>query len=108
MHAEMALPARITQMRGSRRAATRALSGRSGIRLQNSVVCPADVVPSRKRFFDDLQLVVHSGLEFENHAAFADGFRFENYVALAAIGDRVARVQCFDGHQFRRSAGFHA
>ena len=54
------------------------------------MVCPADVVPSRERLFDDLQLVVHSGLELENHAAVANGFRFENYVALTAIGDRVA------------------
>jgi hypothetical protein len=67
------------------------------------VVRSADVISSRERFLDDLQLVVHSGLEFEHHAAIAEGFRFENYVALAAIGDRIARVQCFDRHQFRGS-----
>jgi hypothetical protein len=34
--------------------------------------------------------MVHSGLEFEDHAAVADGLGLENYVPLAAIGDRVA------------------
>jgi len=53
------------------------------------VVCPANVVPSRERLLDDLQLVVHSGLELEDHAAVADGLRFENYVPLATIRDRI-------------------
>jgi len=61
------------------------------------------VVSGRERLLDDLQLVVHSGFEFEDYAAVADGLRFENYVTLAAIGDGVARMQCFDGHQFRVS-----
>jgi hypothetical protein len=65
-------------------------AGRFG--LQNSVVCPTDLVPSGEGFLDDLQLVVHSGLQLENDAAIADGFGFEDYVALTAIGDRVARV----------------
>ena len=30
--------------------------------------------------------------QLENDAAIADGFGFEDYVALTAIGDRVARV----------------
>jgi len=59
---------------------------------------PADVVPGRERFLDDLQLMVHSGFEFEDYAAIADGLRLENYVSLAAIGDRVAGVQCFHRH----------
>jgi hypothetical protein len=33
--------------------------------------------------------VVHSGLEFEDHAAVAEGLRFENDVALTAIHDRI-------------------
>jgi hypothetical protein len=56
------------------------------------VVCPADLVSSGEGFLDDLQLVVHSGLQLENYAAIAEGFGFQDYVALAAIGDRVARV----------------
>ena len=91
-------------MRGSRRTATRALFEARRIRLQNSVMCPTDVVPSRERLLNDLQLVVHSGLEFEDDAVIADGFRFQHDVPVATIGDRIARVQCFDGHQFRGSA----
>jgi len=68
------------------------------LRLQISVRRPADVVPGRERFLDDLQLMVHSGLEFEDYAAIADGLGLENYVALAVIGDRVAGVQCFHRH----------
>jgi len=67
------------------------------------VVRPAEVVSDRERFLDDLQSVFNPGLEFEDHAAIADGFRLENYVPLTAIidiGDRIARVQFFDGHQF--------
>jgi hypothetical protein len=71
--------------------------------LQNSVVCPANLVPSRERLLDDLQLVINSGLELENYAAIAEGFRFENYVPLTTIGDRVARVQVLDRHRLRRS-----
>jgi len=56
------------------------------------------VVPGRERFLDDLQVMVHSGFEFEDYAAIADGLRLENYVSLAAIGDRVAGVQCFHRH----------
>jgi len=48
------------------------------------------VVPGREGFLDDLQLMVHSGLEFEDHAAVADGLGFENYVTPTAIGDGVA------------------
>jgi len=47
------------------------------------------VVPGRERLLDDLQLVVNSGLEFEDHTAFADGFGFEDDIALPAIGDRI-------------------
>ena len=79
-------------MRGSRPTATRALFEARLIRSQNSVMCPTNMVPSRERLFDDLQLVVHSGFEFEHDAAVAEGFGFENYVPLTAIGDRVARV----------------
>jgi hypothetical protein len=68
--------------------------------LQNAVVRPADVVAGRKGLLDDLQLMVHSGLEFEDDAAIADGFRLENYVPLTTIGDGVTRMQFFDGHQF--------
>ncbi|AKN15412.2 hypothetical protein B586_19840 [Mycobacterium haemophilum DSM 44634] len=60
------------------------------------------MVPSGERLLDHLQSMVHSGLELENDAAIADGFRFENYVPFTVaidIGDRVTRVQCFDGHQ---------
>ena len=64
---------------------------------------PADLISGREGFLDDLQLVVHPGLEFQDDATLAHGLRFQNYVALTAIGDRVARVQCFDGHQFRDS-----
>ncbi len=74
--------------------------------LQKPVVRPAEVVSGREGFLDDLQLVVNPGLEFEDHAAIADGFRFENYVPLTAtvdVGDRIARVQFFDGHQFGAS-----
>ena len=56
------------------------------------MVCPANVVPGREGLLDDLQLVVHSGLELEDYTAIAEGFRFENYVPLTAtvdIGDRV-------------------
>lgn len=49
----------------------------------------SDVVPGRERLFDDLQLVVYPGLELEDHAAVADGLRFENYVPLAAVRDRI-------------------
>ena len=68
--------------------------------LQISVVRPADVIPGGKRLLDDLQVVVDSGLELEHHAAVADGFGFQDDVALAAIGDRVTRMQILDGHQF--------
>src|SRR5262245_14597250 len=68
--------------------------------LQNSVVCPVDLVPRREGLLDHLQLVVHSGLEFENHAAVAECFRFQIYVPLTAVGDRVARMQSLDGHRF--------
>jgi hypothetical protein len=64
---------------------------------------PAEVVSGRKRFLDDPQLMVDPGFEFENDAAVADGFRLENDVSLTAamhIGDRVAGMQFFDGHQF--------
>ena len=57
----------------SRRTATHAYSS-GKIRLQNSVVCPTDLVPSGEGFLDDLQLVVHSELQLENYAAIADGF----------------------------------
>ena len=56
------------------------------------MVCPANVVPGREGLLDDLQLMVHSGLELKDHAAIADGFRLKNYVPLTAtvdIGDRV-------------------
>ena len=53
------------------------------------VVRPANVVAGRKRFLDDLQPMVHSGLELKDHTAVADGLGLENYVALTAIGDRV-------------------
>ncbi|MCV7164021.1 hypothetical protein H7I75_06605 [Mycobacterium stomatepiae] len=42
--------------------------------LQNSVVRPVDLVSGREGLLDDLQLVVHPGLQFENDAAIADGF----------------------------------
>lgn len=50
------------------------------------------MVPGREGLLDDLQLMVHSGLELKDHAAIADGFRLKNYVPLTAtvdIGDRV-------------------
>ncbi|OOK76207.1 hypothetical protein BZL30_4274 [Mycobacterium kansasii] len=75
-------------------------------RLQNAVVRPANVVAGGKGLFDDLQSMVHPGLELEHHTAITDGLRFENYVPLTTtvdIGDRVTRVQIFDGHQFRGS-----
>ncbi|SOJ52666.1 hypothetical protein MSIMFB_00178 [Mycobacterium simulans] len=53
------------------------------------MVCLADVVPGRERFLDDLKLMVNSGLEFEDHAAVADGLRLKNYVTLTAVSDRV-------------------
>jgi hypothetical protein len=59
---------------------------------------PADVVPGGEGLLDDLQLMVHSGLEFEDHAAVAEGLGLENDVPLTAIGDRVTRVQSLDGH----------
>lgn len=71
--------------------------------LQDAVVCPADVIPGGERLLDHLQLMVHSGLELEDHAAIANGLRFENYVPLTAtvdVGDRVTGMQIFDGHQF--------
>ena len=49
----------------------------------------AGLTEAEKRFLDDLQLVVHSGLELEDHTAVAEGLRLENYVPLAAIGDGV-------------------
>jgi hypothetical protein len=55
--------------------------------------------------------MVDSGLEFEDHAAVADGLGLENYVPLTAtvdIGDRVTGMQCLDGHQFRGSVWLHA
>ena len=57
--------------------------------LQISMVGPADVVPGRERLFDDLEVVVHSGLQLEDYAAVADGLGFENDVPLATVGDRV-------------------
>lgn len=51
--------------------------------------------------------MVHSGFEFEDHAAVAEGFRFENYVPLTTIGDRVARVQFLDRHRLRGSVFLH-
>jgi hypothetical protein len=54
-----------------------------------AVVSPVDVIAGRKRFLDDLQPMVHSGLEFEDHTAVAEGLGLENYVPLAAIGDWV-------------------
>ncbi|OIN32536.1 hypothetical protein A3649_22400 [Mycobacterium ulcerans] len=80
-------------------AAPRFSGGKPG--LQNSVVDPADVVTGREGLFDDLQLMVHSGLEFEDDAAVANGLRLQNDVPLTAtvdIGDRVTRVQILDGH----------
>jgi len=71
------------------------------------VVRPTDLVPRRERLFDDLQLMVDSGLEFEDHAAIAEGFRFENNVPLTTIGDRVARVQFLDRHRLRSSVFLH-
>ncbi len=76
------------------------------IALQNSVVCFANVVPDGERLLDDLQPMIHSGLQFEHHAAVADSLGLENYVPLTAtvdIGDRVTGMQCLDGHQFRGS-----
>ncbi|OBK22106.1 hypothetical protein A5634_08010 [Mycobacterium asiaticum] len=64
---------------------------------------PADVVPGRKGLFDDLQVVVDSGLQLEDHAAVTDGLGLENYVTLTTIGDRVTRVQIFDRYQLRGS-----
>lgn len=54
------------------------------------MVGPADVVAGRKGLFDDLQLMVHPGLEFEDHTAVTDGFGLENDVPLTAISDGVA------------------
>jgi hypothetical protein len=71
------------------------------------VVRPANVVAGRKRFLDDLQPMVHSGLELKDHTAVAEGLRFQNYVPLAAIGDRVTRVQRFDRHQLGCSVCLH-
>lgn len=42
--------------------------------LQNSVVCPINLVPGRERLLDDLQVVVHPGLQLENHTAIAERF----------------------------------
>ena len=70
------------------------------------MLCPSNVVPGRERLLDDLQPMIHPGLQLEDHAAIADGFGLENYVPLTAtvdIGDRVTWVQIFDGHQFRGS-----
>ncbi|COY24829.1 Uncharacterised protein [Mycobacterium tuberculosis] len=72
---------------------------------------PADVVTRREGLLDDLQLddlqlVVHSRLQLEHHAAVTDGLRLKDDVPLTAtvdIGDRVTGVQCFDGHQIRIS-----
>jgi hypothetical protein len=62
------------------------------------VVSPADVIAGGEGLLDDLQVMVHSRLELEDHAAVADGLRLENDVPLTAIGDRVTRVQSLDGH----------
>ncbi|EUA15002.1 hypothetical protein I546_1502 [Mycobacterium kansasii 732] len=70
------------------------------------MVRPANVIAGGEGLLDDLQSMVDPGLEFENHAAITDGLGFENYVPLTPtvdIGDRVTRVQIFDGHQFRGS-----
>jgi hypothetical protein len=75
--------------------------------LQNSVVGPVNLVSSRERLLDDLQLVVHPGLELENYAAIAESFRFEDDVPLTAIGDRVARMQSLDGHRLWGSVYLH-
>jgi hypothetical protein len=75
--------------------------------LQNSVVRPTNLVPGREGLLDNLQLMVHSGLQLENHAAIAEGFRFENNVPLTTIGDRVARVQFLDRHRLRDSVCLH-
>lgn len=72
----------------------------------HAVVGPADVVTRREGLLDDLQLVVHSRLQLEHHAAVTDGLRLKDDVPLTAtvdIGDRVTGVQCFDGHQIRIS-----
>jgi hypothetical protein len=58
--------------------------------LQVFVVGPAHVVAGGERFLDYLELVIHPGLQLEYHTAVADGFRFEDYVPLTAIGDGVA------------------
>lgn len=80
--------------------------GADEIGSQNAVVGPADVVTRREGLLDDLQLVVHSRLQLEHHAAVTDGLRLKDDVPLTAtvdIGDRVTGVQCFDGHQIRIS-----
>ncbi|BDE11710.1 hypothetical protein Mkiyose1665_12950 [Mycobacterium kiyosense] len=68
--------------------------------LQVCVVCPADVVAGGEGLLDDLELVIHSGFQLEDHAAVTDRLRLENYVPLAPVGDGIARMQIFDGHQF--------
>lgn len=82
------------------------IGGGDEIGSQNAVVGPADVVTRREGLLDDLQLVVHSRLQLEHHAAVTDGLRLKDDVPLTAtvdIGDRVTGVQCFDGHQIRIS-----
>ncbi|BBZ50149.1 hypothetical protein MHEI_18660 [Mycobacterium heidelbergense] len=51
------------------------------------MVRPTEVVPGGEGPLDDLQLMIHSGFEFEDHAAIAHGFRLENYVPLTATVD---------------------
>src|ERR1700756_1659916 len=93
-------------MRGSRRTATHRGSAMKR-RLQDSVVRSTDLVPGRERLLNNLELMVHSGFEFEDHTAVAEGFRFENYVPLTTFGDRVARVQFLDRHRLRSSVFLH-
>jgi hypothetical protein len=47
------------------------------------------VIAGGEGLLDDLQLMVHSGLEFEDHTAVAVGLGLENDVPLTAIGDRI-------------------
>ena len=66
-------------------------------------VRPAHFVAGGKRLLDHPEPVIGFGLQLQDDAPIADALGFQDFVVLAAavnIGDRVARTQRLDRHEF--------
>ena len=66
-------------------------------------VRPAHFVAGGKRLLDHAEPIVGFGLQLQDDAAVADALGFQDFVVLAAtmnIGDRVARTERLDRHEF--------